>query len=66
MAGNEPRTYLARLPSALDHATWAAYGRAGDPAETGDEAILARLLGLNGERAASLAAPPPPPGPVPT
>ena len=30
---------------------WAAYGWEGDPGETTDEEILARLLALNGERA---------------
>jgi hypothetical protein len=39
--------------AALDRAVWAAYGWDDDPATTTDEAILARLLALNGERAAT-------------
>ncbi|MBA3415307.1 MAG: class I SAM-dependent DNA methyltransferase, partial [Chloroflexia bacterium] len=48
---NERPTWLANLHAALDRAVWAAYGWADDPAETTAEAILARLLGLNGARA---------------
>jgi hypothetical protein len=49
---NERPTWLAHLHAALDRAVWAAYGWDGEPAETEDEAILARLLALNGEQAA--------------
>ena len=35
----------------LDRAVWAAYGWPDDPPQTTDEAILERLLTLNGERA---------------
>jgi hypothetical protein len=37
--------------AALDRAVWAVYGWEDDPGQTGDEAILARLLALNGARA---------------
>ena len=50
---NARPTWLANLHAALDRAVWAAYGWEDDPAETTDEMILERLLGLNGERATS-------------
>jgi len=50
---NARPTCLANLHAALDRAVWAAYGWEDDPAETTDEMILERLLGLNGERATS-------------
>ncbi len=40
----------AQAHAALDRAVWAAYGWEDDPGETEDEAILERLLALNGER----------------
>ena len=49
---NERPAWLVHLHAALDRAVWAAYGWEDDPAATDDEAILARLLALNGERAA--------------
>ncbi len=40
------------LHAALDRAVWAAYGWDDpDPATTEEDAILGRLLALNGERA---------------
>jgi type II restriction/modification system DNA methylase subunit YeeA len=48
---NQRPTWLAHLHAALDRAVWAAYGWEGEPAETGDEAILGRLLELNLVRA---------------
>lgn len=48
---NARPAWLANLHVALDRAVWAAYGWEGEPAETEDEAILERLLVLNGERA---------------
>ena len=48
---NARPSWLANLHAALDRAVWAAYGWDGDPSETADEAILERLLALNGERA---------------
>ena len=43
--------WLAHRHAALDRAVWAASGWTDDPAATTDDAILARLLALNGERA---------------
>ena len=48
---NQRPAWLAHLHAALDRAVWAAYGWEDEPSETDDEAILARLLVLNGERA---------------
>ena len=56
---NERPTWLANLHAALDRAVWAAYGWADEPAATPNEAILARLLGLNGARAAPSSQVPP-------
>jgi hypothetical protein len=50
---NARPTWLANLHAALDRAVWAAYGWDDpDPALTENDAILAPLLVLNGERAA--------------
>ena len=54
---NQRPAWLAHLHDALDRAVWAAYGWEDDPGATDDEAILARLLALNGERAATGTAP---------
>ena len=43
---------LANLHAALDRSVWVADGWEKAPAETDDEAILARLLALIGARAA--------------
>ena len=49
---NERPAWLAHLHAALDRAVWAAYGWDDpDPAAVEDDAILARLLALNLERA---------------
>ncbi len=48
---NARPAWLAQAHAALDRAVWAAYGWDDDPGETEDEAILERLLALNGERA---------------
>jgi len=43
--------WLAHLHPALDRAVWAAYGWGDpDPAAVAEDAILARLLALNGAR----------------
>ncbi len=57
---NARPTWLANLHTALDRAVWAAYGWDDpDPALTENDAILARLLVLNGERAAQAVGTPP-------
>ena len=49
---NQRPAWLAHLHAALDRAVWAAYGwDDADPAAVEEDAILARLLALNGERA---------------
>ncbi|MDP9362880.1 MAG: hypothetical protein M3Q10_01395 [Chloroflexota bacterium] len=48
---NQRPAWLANLHAALDRAVWSAYGWEDDPAATDDEAILARLLALNLDRA---------------
>jgi hypothetical protein len=49
---NARPTWLANLHAALDRAVWTAYGWDDpDPTLTGEDAILGRLLALNGERA---------------
>jgi len=49
---NARPTWLANMHAALDRAVWAAYGWDDpDPAATEEDAILARLLALNRERA---------------
>jgi hypothetical protein len=53
---NARPTWPANLHRDLDRAVWAAYGWPEDPAETGDEAILARLLALNPARAGAASA----------
>jgi hypothetical protein len=51
---NERPTWLALLHADLDRAVWAAYGwDNADPAAVADDDILARLLDLNGARAAT-------------
>ena len=51
MPRNACPTWLANLHAALDRAVWAAYGWDDpDPAATEEDAILSRLLALNGER----------------
>lgn len=50
---NERPTWLANLHAALDRAVWAAYGWEDDPAGADGEAILSRLLALNGVRIAT-------------
>ncbi|MBA3415558.1 MAG: hypothetical protein H0U10_10080, partial [Chloroflexia bacterium] len=47
---NARPAWLTNLHAALDRAVWAAYGWEGDPTETDDETILARLLELNRAR----------------
>ncbi len=47
---NARPAWLAQAHAALDRAVWAAYGWEDEPDATPDEAILARLLVLNGER----------------
>ena len=49
---NARPTWLAMAHQRLDRAVWAAYGWADDPAETTEDELLTRLLGLNRERAA--------------
>ncbi len=52
---NARPTWLANLHATLDRAVWAAYGWDDpDPALTEHDAILARLLALNGKRASRL------------
>jgi hypothetical protein len=53
---NARPAWLAASHAALDRAVWAAYGWEDDPEATPDEAILERLLAVNGERAAVPAA----------
>jgi len=49
---NARPAWLAHARAAIDRAVWAAYGwDDADPAATEEDAILARLLALNGERA---------------
>jgi hypothetical protein len=49
--------WLAMLHADLDRAVWAAYGwEDADPAAVSENAILARLLGLNSRRAVGAAA----------
>jgi hypothetical protein len=51
---NARPTWLAMLHADLDRAVWAAYGwEDTDPATVTEDAILARLLALNGDRAAT-------------
>jgi hypothetical protein len=49
---NERPTWLSMLHDDLDRAVWAVYGREdAEPAAVAEDAILARLLALNSERA---------------
>jgi type II restriction/modification system DNA methylase subunit YeeA len=48
---NQRPAWLAQAHAALDRAVWAAYDWEEAPEATSDEAILERLLALNGERA---------------
>ena len=50
---NERPTWLANAHATLNRAVWDAYGWPDDPSEIDDETILARLLALNLERAAT-------------
>ena len=51
---NARPTWLANLHAALDRAVWAAYGWGDpDPALTEEDAILGRLLALNGHRSSA-------------
>jgi hypothetical protein len=51
---NERPTWLANLHAALDCAVWATYGwHDPDPRSVPDDELLARLLALNAERAAT-------------
>jgi len=55
---NARPTWLAHAHAALDRAVWGAYGwDDADPGATAEETILARLLGLNGERCGALKSP---------
>ena len=50
---NQRPTWLRNAHERLDRAVWAAYGwDDDDPATVDEDTILARLLELNGERAA--------------
>jgi hypothetical protein len=50
---NARPTWLANAHAALDRAVWDAYGWPAEevPADAAEDAILSRLLALNGERA---------------